>query len=147
MFLRLWANICVLLHVRQHPSSDTASNVITQKAEAGGLQVQGYPGLHKEFGDGLDCTVSPCLKKNKQTNLQSHVDRYFDETHRFTLTSGRSSGVRKEDHTVETPLVFLCPWPLVTQWTRRFLAKTGYSFLPAPCALRREGRHLWDHLH
>lgn len=124
MFLRLWANICVLLHVRQHPSSDTAYNAITQEAEAGGWRVQGYPELHREFG------------------LPSHIDRYFDDAHQFNLTSGRNSGARKKDHAVETLLIFLCPCPLVTQWTRRFLAKAGYSFLPTPCALRWEGRHL-----
>lgn len=136
LFPRLWANICVLLHVRQHPSSE---------AEAGGLRVQGYPGLHKEFGDGLGCTVSTCLQ---QTSQQTCRHTLTDISMRLIgLLSGRSSGVRKEDHAVETPLIFLCPWPLVTQWTGRLLAKTSYSFLPAPCALRREGRHLWGHPH
>ena len=74
---------------------------------------------------GLPCQfLSQAKKRANMPNMPSRVTKCFDEALQFNLTE-RSSDVRKEAHVPEKPLISFSSWPLRTQWSERFLPKTG----------------------
>lgn len=72
--------------------------VQTQEAEAGGLQVQGQPGLHREFQDNVVYMARPCILEGerereeegeggeKQALLKAHGRQLFSAVHPLLRT-------------------------------------------------------------
>jgi hypothetical protein len=56
-------------------------HIYNTSTEAGGLQVQGQPGLHSEFKARLAYIVRPCLKKKEK------IIRQMTRYKKFTVKS------------------------------------------------------------